>query len=438
MATRATQVVVIGCGYAGTAVASGLDAAVRRRLVEVTVVAPHATLVRTPALGALVAGRVEVGAGVCTPLHVLAPRARHVPGTAEGIDAEARRVWVGLLDGTTRELAYDHLVVTVGGAWEDRHVPGASAHCLGLRGVGDALELRRRVLHDLALASMTTDAEERRRLSTVAVVGGGLGGVSAATAVADLQAGLVHGWGGHSRDDVRVVLVEAKARLVAHMPRDLCDAVESTLARAGVEVVTQDAVTRVEAGAVIRRSGASVAAGTVVWAAGNRAALAAGLLKHADFSSGGRLVVSPQLQVGRAPDVWAAGDAAAVPQVLDGGDCPATAEFATAAGRRVARNILRVLDGNFPMALRYRPMTEVVPLAAATLTRARGRVMSGIPATLMSNTPAVVGRRIAGTLRSLRRQHTPPSIPLERSVILATESTTATAITLTRRKTGSG
>lgn len=129
-----------------------------------------------------------------------------------------------------------------------------------------------------------------------------------------------------------------------------------------------------------------------------------------------------------------------IPIAPRSGDCPATAEFATAAGRRVARNILRVLDGNFPMALRYRPMAETVPMAAATLTRARGRVLSGIPAAVLSGSPTVVGRRIAGTLRSLRRQAAPPAIPLERSRILTTASaaTTPTAVSLSRRPTGSG
>lgn len=431
------KVVVLGCGFAGAAVASALDAAARRRRVEVTVVDPNGVLVRTPALGDLAAGRVGLGAGICTPLSVLAPRARHVPGQAARVDTSARTVAVELAgDAGVRELAYDHLVVTVGGAWEDRRVPGATTHALSFRTPGDALELRRRTLTGLALAATGTDAEQRRRHGTVAIVGGGLAGVAVAAAVADLHAAAIRAWDPGLADVARVVLAELKPRLVSGSPRDVSDAVESTLGRAGVEVVTGDAVTGIDTAGQTRRSGARVDAATVVWTAGERAAPAVETLIDADRSAGGRIVVTPQLQVTAGDCVWAAGDAASVPHLLAGGDCPATAEFATAAGKRIARNILRVLDGNFPMAFRHQPAAEVVPLSAATVTRARGRILTGIPAAVLSNPPAVVGRRITNSLRSLRRASVAPVIPLERSVVHETESATRSAVTFRRGGVG--
>lgn len=428
---------IVGCGFTGAAVAAGLDGAARRHKVEVTVVDPDGVLVHTPALGSLAAGRVAFGPALCTPLQILAPRARHLPGRAVQVDAAAKTVAVVPEVGSgTREIRYDHLVVGVGGVWEDRHVPGAVENALAFRGIGDALELRRRVLTGLATAASCTDAAERRRSATVAVVGGGLAGVAAAAAAADLQAAAVRAWDPSLAGDARVVVSELKARLVAGMPHDLCNAVESTLAHNGVEVVTSDAVTRVDPTAVTRKSGVALEAATVVWAAGNRAAPAAQALLGAAAAGAGRLSVTPQLQVSGAADVWAGGDAVAVPHVLAGGDCPATAEFATAAGRRIARNILRVLDGNFPMALRHQPMAEAVPLAAATITRARGRIMSGIPAAVLSNPPHVVARRINRGVRSLVRPTVPPAVDMGLSEVLGAKAASTTAVTLTRRSTG--
>ena len=429
-----SKVVILGCGFAGAAVAAGLDAAARRRKVEVTVVDPDGALVRTPALGALTAGRAGLGA-VCTPIGVIAPRARHIPGRAQRVDTTARAVTVELPGSAgSLDVAYDHLVLTVGGAWEDRRVPGAATHALGFRGIGDALELRRRVLTGIAVSASGIDREARSRHATVVVVGGGLAGVSAAAAVAELQAAAVRTWDPGLADVARTVLVERKPRLVAGLPRDLCDAVESTLGHAGVEVVTDDAAVDVGPASLTRRSDVVVDAATVVWTAGNRASPAVDTLIDAEHSAGGRIVVTPQLQVAAADGVWAAGDAAAVPHLLAGGDCPATAEFATAAGRRIARNILRVLDANFPMALRHEPAAAVVPLATATLTRARGRVMSGIPAAVMSNPPAVSARRLVAGLRLPRRPTLPPVVPLGLSTILETEPATRATVTLTRRR----
>ena len=59
-------------------------------------------------------------------------------------------------------------------------------HALGLKDLGEALQLRNHVLDCLERATATDDADERRRLLTFCIVGGGPTGVEYAGALGEL------------------------------------------------------------------------------------------------------------------------------------------------------------------------------------------------------------------------------------------------------------
>jgi len=430
-----TRVLILGAGYAGAACAAALDAAARRNEVEVTVVDPTGVVVRTPLLSGVVAGRVPLERSA-VGLHVVAPRARLVPGRAVAADPVAKTVTVrDRVTGADSTHGYDHLVVTLGGVCEDRRVAGA-ATSLGFRTPADALELRSRLFADLAAAARTADVEERERRCTTVVVGGGLAGCAVAGAAAHLKQRAARRLWPELLPHLRVVLVELKARLLSHHDRSLSGHVESVLADLGVEVATGDPVTEVTPdGAVVLRSGSVTSTDEPVWTAGARAhPLAERLLRGAEVSTGGRIVVTPNLQARGVADVWAAGDAAAVPDLLAGGEAPAIVGFAVAAGRRVARNILRVLDGEYPAALRYRAPWEVVPLGHATASRVRGRLTTRARATLADAELALAApKQLTARLRSAWDGGDPTAIGLDRSEIVASESPSTTVVSLAAR-----
>jgi NADH dehydrogenase len=78
--------------------------------------------------------------------------------------------------GTAYDLAYDHLVVALGGTTNESLIPG-SASALTFKSIADALVLRNHLLEAFERADAATDPAERKRLLTTIMVGGGLVGV---------------------------------------------------------------------------------------------------------------------------------------------------------------------------------------------------------------------------------------------------------------------
>ena len=112
--------------------------------------------------------------------------------------------------------------------------------------------------------------------------------------------------------------------------------------------------------------GRAFRADTLVWTAGVRPhPLAARSWFPVDDA--GRVLVDEFLRVRGLEGAWAAGDAAAVPDLTTGGLCPPTAQHALRQARRLARNLLAVLGGRPPTAFRYRNLGQL-----ASLGRYRG------------------------------------------------------------------
>ena len=118
-----------------------------------------------------------------------------------------------LADGATLE--YDTLVLATGSVTNYYGNDAIASHALGLKDLGEALQLRNHVLDCLEQAAVATDADERRRLLTFCIVGGGPTGVEFAGALAELvRLVLPHEYPEFPPSDVRIVLLEGGDRVL--------------------------------------------------------------------------------------------------------------------------------------------------------------------------------------------------------------------------------
>ena len=85
-----------------------------------------------------------------------------------GIDLAGKRV---SCEGT--QLDYDYLVLALGGTTSYFGHPEWEEFAPGLKSLDDALRIRRQILLAFEKAESTSDLEERQRLMTIVVVGGG-------------------------------------------------------------------------------------------------------------------------------------------------------------------------------------------------------------------------------------------------------------------------
>src|SRR5512132_2545898 len=108
------RILILGGGFGGVATARHLEGHFRRRPdVEIVLVSRDNFLLMTPLLFEVCSGALDVRS--CSfPIRAFLRTTRFVEATVQGIDLERRMVHVaaGLQNG---ELAYDHLVLALGG-----------------------------------------------------------------------------------------------------------------------------------------------------------------------------------------------------------------------------------------------------------------------------------------------------------------------------------
>ncbi|HEY3232671.1 MAG TPA: NAD(P)/FAD-dependent oxidoreductase [Roseiflexaceae bacterium] len=265
-----------------------------------------------------------------------------------GIDFEHKQV---LTDSTP--IDYDYLVLAAGSANNYFGNDALADRTYGLKDLDDAERLRNRILSAFERAVREPDPARRAALLTLVIVGGGPTGVELAGAFAELIRHVLRK--DYPMLDVsraRVLLVEASDRILASFPASLQRSARRRLERMGVEVKLNTAVTSVDDDLVVFKDGTRLEAGTVVWAAGVRAAPLADVL---DVPRGrnAQVSVEPTLNLPDRPEVFVIGDMAYLEGYHGNRAYPMVAPVAIQQGRQAARNIIAQLRGRPMRPFRY-------------------------------------------------------------------------------------
>src|SRR5450631_2008475 len=190
------------------------------------------------------------------------------------------------------EIPYDYLIVASGASHayfgHDEWEPFAP----GLKTIGDALEIRRRVLLAFELAERQASSEKEQVQLNFVVVGGGPTGVELAGTLAEIaRTVLTNEFRTIDPRKTRIVLLEGGPRILPAYPEDLSRSAEEQLKRLGVEVHTSAMVTNVTPGAV-HMGDTQLPAAVIIWAAGV-AASPLGKKLGAPVDRAGRVMVNP-------------------------------------------------------------------------------------------------------------------------------------------------
>jgi NADH dehydrogenase len=102
----------------------------------------------------------------------------------------------------------------------------------------------------------------------------------------------------------------------------------------------------------------------------------------------GRIVVNGDLSVndpaGKSAGLWAIGDCAHVPNARDGTVAPPTAQFAVREARRLAENLVAVLNGQPTRVFNYRARGQMAAIGHMKgVADIGGIALSGLPAWLV-------------------------------------------------------
>ncbi len=368
------RVVVIGCGFAGLNAARQLA----RRPVQVTLVDQHNFHTFQPLLYQVATAGLDPS-DVAYPVRTIVRRAPNIVfrhGAVASVELGTRRVT--LTDGATVD--YDHLIVGTGATAGFFGITGASEHALPLYTLRDARRLRNAVLATLEAADARPEDYDGGA-PTFVVVGGGATGVETAGALMELLDVSVRQ--DRLRIDprrTRVLLLDAGDRLLAGFSTALGRYASDTLRSRGVIVRLGEPVQEVTPTGVRLVGGEWIDAAVVVWAGGVTVDGTLGGALAVDHGRGGRVAVEDDLSLAGHPEVFVAGDAAAVPAAPGRSDpCPQLAQVAIQSGAHAARQILRRQAGEptRPFTYRDKGMMATIGRGAAVTEFPGGLVLRG-------------------------------------------------------------
>jgi NADH dehydrogenase len=231
-----------------------------------------------------------------------------------------------------------------------------------MKSLEDADALRNRFVWLLELADTLPPGERRRSLLTIAVVGGGFTGVETAGEMVELFASVLRFYPNLSREEVRVVLLEAGASLLAGLPPKMGEYSQRNLERRRVEVILGDGVASADENGLTLQSGRRIETATIVWSAG---VAPSPLIARCGLplTKRGAVVTRQDMRVPTVPNVWALGDCAAIPDG-EGGTYPMTAQHAIREGPHLADNLVAALRGEPTKPFRFQSLGMMASLGA--------------------------------------------------------------------------
>lgn len=348
------RVVILGAGFGGVSCA----AALRNAGVTVTLIDRTNYHLFQPLLYQVATAALSPG-DIATPVRQIfrdSFRIRVLLDTVTGVDKVNQ-----LVNTQSGTIPYDYLVIATGATHSYFGQDAWAAHAPGLKGVGDALEIRRRILISFERAEASADPDERASLLTFLIVGGGPAGVELAGAIAELaRYGMAKEFRTFDPARARVILVQSAPRLLPAFPESLACIAQRSLEKLGVEVFVGSRVEAIDAEGVLA-NGKRIAARTVLWAAGVQASPAAQWL-NADADRAGRLEVGPDLSVGGLHNIFGVGDTAAS-NGWQGRLVPGLAPAAKQAGAYVGAVIkARIEDRCAPPPFKYRHLGSLATI----------------------------------------------------------------------------
>ncbi|MGV9449585.1 NAD(P)/FAD-dependent oxidoreductase [Streptomyces sp. NPDC003635] len=394
MVKERARILVVGGGYVGMYTALRLQRKlkpeIKRGEVEVTVVTPDPYMTYQPFLP-------EAAAGSISPRHVVVPlrrlldRCRVVVGEVVSIDHTKRTATLTTLataeEGTGGErISYDELVLAPGSVSRTLPVPGLADHGIGFKTVEEAIGLRNHVIEQMDIASSTRDPAIRDAALTFVFVGGGYAGVEALAELEDMARYAARYYHNVLPEDMKWILVEASGRILPEVGEELGRYTVTELRRRNIDVRLNTRLESCVDRVAVLSDGARFPTRTVVWTAGVKPHP---LVAATDLplTERGRLKCTAELTIDGAPHAWAAGDAAAVPDVTagePGTETAPNAQHAVRQAKALGDNVVRSLRGEPLQTYSHQYAGSVASLGLHKgVAHVYGRKLKGYPAWFM-------------------------------------------------------
>ena len=241
------RLVILGGGWGSVALIKEL----RVEDYHVTLISPTNYFLFTPMLPSATVGTLELRS-LAEPIRRIVSniKGHFIKARAESVEFSEKLVEVSQVgpDGKRIHfyLPYDKLVIGVGSTTNPYGVKGLD-NCNFLKDLDDARKIKHKILNNLEAASLpTTSEEERKRLLSFVVCGGGPTGVEFAAELFDLlNEDLTQYFPRLIRNEVSVHLIQSRGHILNTYDEAVSNYAEDRFSRDQVQVLTNSRVKEV-------------------------------------------------------------------------------------------------------------------------------------------------------------------------------------------------
>eukprot|EP01084_Bolivina_argentea_P004712 8931_1 len=331
------KIVILGSGWGGYSMAKNIN----REYYDVTMISPRNHFLFTPLLASTTTGTLEFRC-VSEPVRNLNKLSYH---QSRCVDINPIENTILLRDSfdtaNLYNINYDYLVYAIGARTNDFGIKGVKEHALFLKQIRDAMKIRDKIQELFERCSKpTTTREEKDKLLSMVIVGGGPTSIEYAAELYDWLMEDAAKMFPDLIDMCTITLLEASDNILSGFGADLAEYTITKFRKRKIRVLTNSRVIQVEKDYVELSDGYKINYGLVLWATGIMSQPLTDSLGFEKSKSGnGRIIVDEYLKCisyDKIPNknIYCIGDCADTESI---GALPPTAQVAHQQGKYLAK-----------------------------------------------------------------------------------------------------
>lgn len=343
------RILILGGGFGGVYTAIYLEKYLKKEIkkgeIELCLVNKENYFVYQPMLPEVVSGSVGIFDTV-SPIQRLLPKTKLYVREIEKIDLANKQVMlVPQFSHATTPVSYDHLILALGNITDFKDNAGMHEHALPFKNLADAIMIRNRVIDVIGAAANEPDPILRKQLLTFVIGGGGFSGTEVCAEVNDFAQKICKEYTQITPEDVRVILVHKKERLLdRELPESLGNYAGKLLAKRGVDIRFGRMLIAATPEMAILDDQTRIMSKTII---SSVPSMPNPLIEEVNLpKTHGRVNTNHFMQVEGHENVWALGDCAQIPLIKENDFCPPTAQFAIREAKQLAKNLVAQLKGS--------------------------------------------------------------------------------------------
>lgn len=342
------RIIIIGGGFAGIALAKQL----RNKNVQVVLLDKHNYHTFQPLLYQVATGGLEAGS-IAYPIRKVIQEFDDFYfrlTSVKEIDTENKKVITEIGD-----LSYDYLVIATGSKTNYFGNKEIERNSMAMKTIPQSLNIRSLILENFEQAVLIKDSAEKNSLINFVLVGGGPTGVELAGALAEMKKEILQkDYPDLDIAKMEINLVQGGDRILDSMSEKSSQEAEKFLINLGVKIWKNVRVTNYDGRTITTNSDLTFETATVIWTAGVKGAVVAGLDAKSLVENVKRIRVNQYNQVVGYDNIFAVGDIALMELEDYPRGHPMMAQPALQQGKLLGENLARLLNNQPMEAFKYK------------------------------------------------------------------------------------